>query len=67
MQPIPRFLTAAQAAQRLGVVPQRMRLLLLQGRIRGAVKVGRDWVIPADFPDPRRPEGRPRGTSAKKP
>ena len=42
----PDFLTVAQAAQRLGVKPARVRQLLGEGRIPGAVKFGRDWAVP---------------------
>jgi len=35
--------TAAQAA---GVTPRRLRALCQQGRIRGAKKLGRDWLLP---------------------
>jgi hypothetical protein len=35
-----------QASKLLGVSTSRVRLLLKQGRIRGAYKLGRFWVIP---------------------
>jgi hypothetical protein len=35
-----------QTAKLLGVSTSRVRLLLKQGRIRGAYKLGRFWVIP---------------------
>jgi excisionase family DNA binding protein len=35
-----------QAAKLLGVSTSRVRLLLAQGRIRGAYKLGRFWLIP---------------------
>jgi hypothetical protein len=35
-----------QAAKLLGVSASRVRLLLAQGRIKGAYKLGRFWVIP---------------------
>ena len=40
------LMNVAQAAAALGVSVQRIRKLLLAGRIVGAEKVGRDWVIP---------------------
>ncbi|NEO29369.1 MAG: helix-turn-helix domain-containing protein [Symploca sp. SIO3C6] len=36
----------AQAAELLGISTARVRLLLKQGRIEGAYKIGRFWVIP---------------------
>jgi len=41
------LLSSAEAARILGVSPMRVRQLLSQGRIKGARKIGRDWVIPA--------------------
>ena len=40
-------LTADLAARELGISGARVRKLLSEGRIRGARKVGRDWVVPA--------------------
>lgn len=39
-------LTAEQAAEILGVTPRRVRTLCRAGRIVGARKIGRDWIIP---------------------
>ena len=39
-------LTADLAAKELGVSGARVRKLLSEGRIRGARKIGRDWVVP---------------------
>jgi excisionase family DNA binding protein len=43
------YQTTAEAAARLGVTPGYLRQLLVAGRIPGAVKRGRDWLIPAGF------------------
>ncbi|MGL5873935.1 MAG: helix-turn-helix domain-containing protein [Xenococcaceae cyanobacterium] len=40
------FIDTIQAALLLGVSTSRVRLLLKQGRIKGAYKLGRFWVIP---------------------
>jgi len=40
------FLSTQQAADKLGVNCSRVRALLAQGRIAGAQKVGRNWIIP---------------------
>lgn len=45
--------TASQAAQQWAVSPQRVRVWLKEGRIPGAVKIGRDWLIPADAQRPQ--------------
>jgi len=41
------MLSSKKAAESLGVSVPRVQALLRQGRIVGAQKVGRDWVIPA--------------------
>ena len=41
-----RNVTARRAAQELGVSATRLRQLLAQGRVKGAERIGRDWVIP---------------------
>lgn len=40
------MITIAKAALLLNVNQQRIRVLCRDGRIRGARKVGRDWVLP---------------------
>lgn len=40
------FLTAPQAAERLGVSRYRIWQFCAAGRLPGAVKHGRDWLIP---------------------
>jgi hypothetical protein len=40
------FTDTIQAALLLGVSTSRVRILLKQGRIKGAYKLGRFWVIP---------------------
>ena len=42
----PAYLTAKEAAAKLGLSYPRIRQLLRQGRIEGAVKPQRDWLIP---------------------
>jgi hypothetical protein len=41
------LITAAVAADRLGVSPRWLAKLCSLGRIPGARKLGRDWLIPA--------------------
>lgn len=40
------LLTAEQAARELNISPRRMRQLLRDGRVEGARRVGRSWMIP---------------------
>jgi excisionase family DNA binding protein len=40
----PRYITTAEAGQRLGVVAHTIRTWISQGRLR-AQKVGRSWVV----------------------
>ena len=40
----PKYLTTAEAGQRLGVVAHTIRTWISQGRLR-ALKVGRSWVV----------------------
>ena len=41
------YITAKQAAQEVGLSYARVRQLLNQGRIKGAFKAPRDWLIPS--------------------
>ena len=41
------YITAKQAADELGLSYSRIRQLLNQGRIVGAFKAPRDWLIPS--------------------
>ena len=49
-----KLVTIAIAAEALGISPVRMRQLCQEGRVRGAEKIGRDWMIPVEG------DGRPR-------
>ena len=41
------YITAQQAAEELGLSYSRIRQLLNEGRIKGAFKAPRDWLIPS--------------------
>ena len=43
----PILLTIREFAGRLNVTERRARVLAASGRVAGAVKIGRDWLIPA--------------------
>lgn len=52
--------TVREAATRLGVSERRVRKLALDGRVRGAIKSGADWLIPTPvevIPSKRGPVG----------
>lgn len=52
-------MTAQAAADRHGVTTRRIQVLAKAGRIPGAKKHGREWMIPANFkvlPPPKRPK-----------
>ena len=52
--------TVSQAAIRLGVSDRRVRQLAREGRVRGAAKVGEEWLIPTPveiIPGSRGPAG----------
>ena len=52
--------TVREAAMRLGVTERRMRQLARDGRVRGAVKAGAEWLIPTPVevtPGKRGPAG----------
>lgn len=57
-------ITVNEAAARLGLHPSRVRIFCRDGRIRGATKLGRDWVMTEAaldaFEKKERPHGRPR-------
>lgn len=54
------YYTVSEAAARTNVCEQRIRSLLGQGRIYGAKKHGRAWMIPIPFVI-LKPEKRKRG------
>lgn len=58
--PAPGYLTVAQAAQRLSVVPNTVRSLIARHELPGA-KVGRQWLIPVEAVDRRLSVGSRRG------
>ena len=40
------LISTEEAAKHLGISARRIRTLLQQGRVRGATKIGRQWLIP---------------------
>jgi hypothetical protein len=48
-----------EAARLRGISSQRMRFLCAEGRVRGAVKMGRQWLIPTPVTVSEVRRGRP--------
>ena len=46
------FMTTKEAVEKWNISERRIRQLLQDGRIDGAVKVGNSWNIPADADKP---------------
>jgi hypothetical protein len=44
------MLTIAEYAARIGKAPRSVRQKCLLGTLPGAVKIGRDWLIPSEAP-----------------
>lgn len=64
------YMTVATAAERWKISAMRVRQWLQDGRIKGAQKIGRDWLIPerADRPKAELPHGltpRRQGSARK--
>jgi excisionase family DNA binding protein len=58
-----KYLTVEETAARWGVSYPRVVQLLREGRVRGAKRWQRSWMIPATAPKPpSRKGGRPKGT-----
>lgn len=58
---IPGYKTAAEVAAEWGLTPRHVRRLCDLGRVPGAIRPGRDWLIPEGTPKPadrRRRENR---------
>lgn len=47
-----KYSTVNETAARWGISPRRVRVILNSGRVAGAIKVGRDWVVPSDAKQP---------------
>lgn len=58
-----KMITLNEYAARLGKAPRSVRQKCQAGTLPGAVKIGRDWLIPADAPyaDMRVKTGNYRG------
>lgn len=55
-----RWLTVEEVAAREFVTPGRVRQWIGDGKLPGALKLGRDWYVPREYSLTRRAVGRPR-------
>ena len=46
------YLTTAELSVQWNITPRRIGVLCAEGRIDGAIKKGKTWLIPADSPKP---------------
>ena len=46
------YLTAVETAARWNISPRRVGILCSEGRIEGAVKKGKTWLLPPDAVKP---------------
>lgn len=56
------MMTVQQAAEKWGTSTRNVQALCKRGRVPGAVRAGRDWLIPADAQRP--PDGRSKAAKA---
>ena len=65
----PNMLTITEYAARIGKAPRSVRQKCLLGTLPGAVKIGRDWLIPADaaYQDSRIKSGEYKNWRKSKP
>lgn len=47
------FLTTKQASELWGISARRVAILCEQGRVEGAVKAGKTWLLPPDAKKPQ--------------
>ena len=46
------LMSSKQAAELWGITDRQVQSLCLQGKIKNATKLGREWLIPKDAPKP---------------
>lgn len=51
------LMTTSEMAKIWGISPRRVALLCSQGRVVGAMKKGKTWLIPSDAEKPHDPRG----------
>jgi hypothetical protein len=46
------LMTTNEAAELWGITPRRVQVLCDKGKVNGAVRMGRTWIIPRGTPKP---------------
>jgi len=57
-----KLVTTTEAAGRVGISRRYLQRLCLDGRVPGAERIGRDWLVPASF----KWKSLPRGPKLKR-
>lgn len=42
------YLTTVETSEKWGISPRRIGVLCAEGRVNGAIKKGKTWLIPSD-------------------
>jgi hypothetical protein len=58
------LMSSLQAAEKWGITDRQVQSLCLQGKVQGATKLGRAWLIPKNAPKPL--DGRTKAAKAQK-
>ena len=58
------LMSSKQAAEKWGITDRQVQSLCLQGKIKDAAKLGREWLIPKDAPRPI--DGRTKAAKKQK-
>ena len=46
------FMTVNEAAEKWNLSPRRIQTMCSEGKVKGAIKFGREWAIPKDAEKP---------------
>lgn len=67
VEEVEKLYSIAETAEILGLQPARTRELCRQGRLPGAQKIGRDWIVPESGIKAYKPgaPGRPKASGIK--
>jgi len=58
------FMSARQAAEKWNITDRQVQSLCSQDKIKGATRLGREWLIPKDAPRPL--DGRTKAAKEQK-
>ena len=61
------LMTTSEAAQLWGISTRRTQILCDNGKVKGAVRLGRTWIIPRGTPKPIDGRTKAAKSSANKP